>query len=607
MALWSANFRRNQGVGMSTSEVSLQVLPGGIELDKRAGEIRKEGLKISLPEQLFRLLVLLMEHPGEVVTREEIRNSLWSDSFVNFDDSIDSAIKRLRHCLEDSAENPRFIETLRGHGYRFAVPVEHITSLPSVHGGGLDVVEPRVAVLPFENLSGDPADEHLVDGLTDALITALAKVSSLHVKPRSSVMVYKDARKTLSATGRRLKVDAVVQGAVVRCGSSVRVTAQLLSVATEEHLWAESYDHEFHNLLAFQTDVAGAIVEQVTDKLAPGYRHLLPSAHPRRPAAYEAYLKAHHVFKNFTDEGLWKARHYWKRAVHEDPDYAKAYAGLAESYNMLGITGLLPATDALARAREAAKKALELDESLSEAHTALAFTQMLEWDWAGAGNEFKRALQLDPNLTTGNPCHYVEYLMAIGRPETAIAELERAQEFQPLSLFLSVILGWVYYANRYYDRAVRQHQKVLAIDPHFGMAHWCLGMDYSQKRRYKAAIEECRKARLLGGPRNVLTSIGYAYAMMGDKDRAQQTLKELRRLLRTSYSPPYAFAAIYAGLGETNAAFDWLRRAYEAHDVGLIWLKWDPQFDNLRSDPRFRDILNGMGLQPAAHSYSAAD
>ena len=252
---------------MSISEISLQILPGGIELDRRAGEIRKEGLKISLPEQLFRLLVLLMDHTGEVVTREEIRNNLWSDSFVNFDDSINSAIKRLRQCLDDSAENPRFIETLPGYGYRFTVPVEHITALPHVQAGAAELVEPRVAVLPFENLSGDPADKYLVDGLTDALITALAKVSSLHVKPRSSVMVYKDARKGLSATGRKLKVDAVVQGSVVHCGSNVRVTAQLLNVATEEHLWVESYDHDFHDLLAFQTEVAGAIAAQVTDKL----------------------------------------------------------------------------------------------------------------------------------------------------------------------------------------------------------------------------------------------------------------------------------------------------------------------------------------------------
>ncbi len=605
MAPRGATFRLTWGARMSISEISLQILPGGIELDRRAGEIRKEGLKISLPEQLFRLLVLLMDHTGEVVTREEIRNNLWSDSFVNFDDSINSAIKRLRQCLDDSAENPRFIETLPGYGYRFTLPVEHITSLPNVHAGAAEVVEPRVAVLPFENLSGDAADEYLVDGLTDALITALAKVSSLHVKPRSSVMVYKDARKGLSATGRKLKVDAVVQGSVVHCGSNVRVTAQLLNVATEEHLWVESYDHDFHDLLAFQTEVAGAIAAQVTDKLKPGYRHLLPSAHRRRPAAYEAYLKAHYVFKNFTDEGLWKARHYWKKAVHEDPDYAKAYAGLAESYNMLTITGALPVTDALAQSREAAKKALELDDSLSEAHASLGFTHMLEWDWASAGREFKRALQLDPNLITGNPCHYIEYLMAVGRSAEAITEVERVQEIQPLSIFLGLVLGWAYYANQYYDQAVRQHQKVLAIDPNFAFGHWCLGMDYSQKRKFKLAIEECRKARLLGGTRTVLSALGYAYAMAGDKERAHQVLKELKGLLRTTYAPPYSFATIYAGLGEKDAAFDWLGRACDAHDAGLIWIKWDPQLENLRTDPRFQILLSRVGLHSPALSDRA--
>jgi TolB-like protein/Tfp pilus assembly protein PilF len=459
--------------------------------------------------------------------------------------------------------------------------------------------------LPFENLSGDAADEYLVDGLTDALITALAKVSSLHVKPRSSVMVYKDARKGLSATGRKLKVDAVVQGSVVRCGSNVRVTAQLLNVATEEHLWVESYDHDFHDLLAFQTEVAGAIAAQVTEKLKPGYRHLLPSAHRRRPAAYEAYLKAHYVFKNFTDEGLWKARHYWKKAVHEDPDYAKAYAGLAESYNMLTITGALPVTDALAQSREAAKKALELDDSLSEAHASLGFTHMLEWDWASAGREFKRALQLDPNLITGNPCHYIEYLMAVGRSAEAITEVERVQEIQPLSIFLGLVLGWAYYANQYYDQAVRQHQKVLAIDPNFAFGHWCLGMDYSQKRKFKLAIEECRKARLLGGTRTVLSALGYAYAMAGDKERAHQVLKELKGLLRTTYAPPYSFATIYAGLGEKDAAFDWLGRACDAHDAGLIWIKWDPQLENLRTDPRFQKLLSRVGLHSPALSDRA--
>jgi TolB-like protein/Tfp pilus assembly protein PilF len=566
--------------------------------------MRKQGLKISLPGQLFRLFVLLVEHAGEVVTREEIRNFLWSDSFVNFDDSINSAIKRLRQCLEDSAENPRLIETLPGHGYRFAVPVERITPHSTLDAGAGDTVRPRVAVLPFQNLSGDASDEYLANGLTDALVTALAKVPALRVKPLCSMMVYKGARKGFSEAGGKLKVDVVVQGAIVRSGSSVRVTAKLLSVTTEELLWAESYDHEFHDMLAFQTDVAGVIAKQLTDQLTPGWRPVLSRVRPRRPAAYEAYLKAHHVFKNLTAEGLWKARHYWKKAVHEDPDYANAYAGLAESYNMLGIAGLLRATDALAQAREAAKKALEIDGSLSEAHTALACTHMLEWDWAGAGREFRQAIQLDPSLATGNPCHYAEYLMAVGEPGKAISELERAQEIQPLSLILRVILGWVYYGSRYYDRAVRQHQKLLAFDSHFALTHVCLAMDYSQKRWYRAAIEQCRKAKFSGGTRDVLRALGYAYAKAGEKDRARQILKESRELTRDSCSTQYAFATVYAALGEKDAAFDWLGRAYEVRDAGLIWLNWDPQLENLRSDARFQSLLRGMGLHPRAECDS---
>lgn len=586
----------------------MQTIPGDFELDKRAGELRKDGLTIRLPEQLFRLLALLAEHSGQVVTREQIRSSLWSDRFVNFDDSINSAIKRLRQCLEDSAMNPRLIKTLPGRGYRFAVPTEPIRPISSVEADAGDALEPRLAVLAFRNLSGNPAEDHLAAGLTDALVTALTKVPKLHVVSRRGGPAKRGADRGAAVTGRISKVDAVVRGTVLRSGNCVRVTVQLLQVATEEYLWAENYDYMLSEILAFHSDVSGAIADHVSEKLLPGRPHRLPApVHPRRPAAYQAFLKGHHVFKNVTDEGLWKARHYWKKAIREDPDYAKAYAGLAESYNMLGVTGLLPALEAMGQAREAATKALEIDESLSEAHNALGFTRMVEWDWEGAGKEFRRALQLDPNFMSGNPCHYVEYLLAIGRPETAVAELERAQEMQPLSLFLSVILGWAYYGARQYDKAVRQHRRVVAIEPHFGMAHWCLGLDYSQMHKYRPAIEEFQKATLSGGPHNAFAAAGYAYAMMGDLERAEHTVKEMKRLLRTTHTPPYAFAAIYAGLGETDAAFDWLSRAQKAHDVGLVWLKWDPQFDNLRSDPRMQGILVGIGLQASAYSSSAAD
>jgi TolB-like protein/Tfp pilus assembly protein PilF len=593
---------------MADSVTSLQGIPGDFELDAKAGELRKNGSTVRLPEQLFRLLTLLTQRSGEVVTREEIRSILWSDRFVNFDDSINSAIKRLRQYLDDSAINPKLIKTLPGRGYRFAMPTEPIKPLHTVETDAPDVKEPRLAVLPFRNLSSNPAEEHLAAGLTDALVTAMAKIPKLHVIARRGGQGNKGLDHALSASDRKLKVDALLQGAVLRSGNRVRVTVQLINTATEEYLWAESYDYSFRDILAFHSDVSGAIAEHVAEKLVPESRpRVSASSQSRHPAAYQAYLKGHSVFKNVTDEGLWKARHYWKKAIREDPDYAKAYAGLAESYNMLGITGLLPASNALVQAREAATKALEIDESLSEGHTALAFTRMLEWDWEGAGKEFRRALQLDPNFTTGNPCHYVEYLLAIGRPEMAVAELERAQEIQPLSLFLSVILGWAYYGTGQYDKAIWQHRRVVSIDPHFSMAHWCLGLDYIQKRRYRAAIDSFQKARLLGGPHNAIFANGYTYAAMGDKERAQQTLKELKRTLKTSYTPPYAFAAIHAGLGEYDAAFECLDHACKAHDVGLIWLNWDPQFDSLRSDPRFEAILKTIGLKPSAYAATAAD
>jgi TolB-like protein/Tfp pilus assembly protein PilF len=593
---------------MPESGANFHEISGEFELDPRAGELRKHGVSIRLPGQLFSLLAYLAERPGQVVTREEIRSGLWPDRFVNFDDSINSAIKRLRQCLADAGMNPRLIRTLPGRGYRFTLPTEPLLPVAKEDADPSAPGEPRMAIVPFRNLSGNPAEENLVAGLTDALVTALAKVPKLHLISRRVAQGGKSSDQMVSETGKKLKVDAMLNGTVLRSGNRVRVTVQLLDVATEEYLWAESYDYLFRDILAFHADVSGAIAEHVSEKLLPGSRQrIAPGVRPRQPAAYQAYLKGHHVFKNVTDGGLLKARHYWKKAIHEDPEYAKAYAGLAQSYNMLGVTGLIPAMEAMVHSREASTKALELDETLSEAHTALGFTSMLEWDWDGAGKEFRRALQLDPNFTTGNPCHYVEYLLAIGNPETAVAEMERAQENQPLSLFLSVILGWAYYGTRQYDKAIWQHRRVVSIDPNFSMAQWCLGLDYLQKRRYRSAIDAFQKCRLLRGPHNAVSCLGYTFAMMGEKEKAQHHMKELRRGLKSSYIPPYAFASIHAALGELDAAFECLDQSCKAHDVGLIWLKWDPQFDNLRSDPRFQDILNTIGLYAPALTASAAD
>jgi TolB-like protein/tetratricopeptide (TPR) repeat protein len=588
---------------MPIPEGTLRVLPGGIAIDGRTGEVQKNGLRFSLPGQLFRLLALLGERPGEVVTREEIQSSLWADSFVNFDDSINSAMRRLRQILESAIGESPLIETVSGRGYRLVVPGLRTNTPLALRENPTESDKPRLAALPFNNLSGNPGEEFFAESLTDAVITALAKIPALSVKPRCSVMGYKKLRAGLAATGRRLKVDAVLQGSVVQFEGRLRVTAQLLSVATEEHLWADSYGCDSGDLLDFQMEVAGRISEQVALKLAPAWKRRR-SYVPPMPFAQNAHMKAHHTFSTFTNDGFWRARRYWKEAVRQDPRYAQAFAGLAESCNMLGMTGLLNSKDALGEAQIAAKRAVEIDDSLPEGHSALAHTYAVEWKWEAAAREFQRALELDPNMTTGNPCHYVEFLMAAGEPDESIKEIERIREAQPLASFLGVVVGWAYYGNRSYDLALRQHQGVLRNAPKLGVTHVMLGLDYSQKKRYRAAIEHCGKVTSTSGTRLALNALGYIYATAGEKDGAKEILNELKRLLRSGYASSYASAAIYAGMGEVNAAFDCLYRAYEVHDPELMWMKWDPQLDNLRSDPRFQSLISRMGLPGAMPNRS---
>jgi TolB-like protein/Tfp pilus assembly protein PilF len=596
---------------MSDSDDAVQVLPGGIRLDRRAGEVCKNGLKIVIPEQLVRLLSLLGEHPGEVVTREEIRNSLWSDTYVNFNDSINSAIRRLRNYLGDGAGSSQLIETLPGHGYRLILPASRPDSIAAFRENGQSQAKPNLAVLPFENLSGNPADECMADCLTDAIITELAKIPGVSVKPRCMVMAYKLTRPRLATLGRKLNVSMVLQGSLVRFEDQLRITAQLLSVAQEEHLWTESYSCRTSDVLAFQMEVAQRITRQIAQKLAPAWKPRGPYISPVR-VAQDSFLKAHHYFESFTNDGFWKARQYWKKAVREDPSYPQAYAGLAETYNMLGMTGLLDSSDAIEEARGAAETAIKIDESLAEGYSALAQTYCVEWNWAAAEREFDRALQLDSALTDSNPCHYVEFLLAVKGPKQTIMEIERLCAAQPSPVFLGLMLGWAHYANHDYDSALREHREVIRMNPNHTLAHLLLALDLSQQKEHGAAVEECYKVLSLGKTRLALNAVGYIYAAAGDRDRAKEILNQLKRLHRMSFASPYAVAAIYAGLGEANAAFDFLERAYEWHDPELTWVRWDPQLENLRSDYRFQSLLNRIGLQalpkkshPENHSMAA--
>ena len=450
---------------------------GAFEVDLRAGELRKNGTKIRLQQQPFRVLALLLERHGEVVTREELRRAIWPDAVVDFDEGLDATIYKLRNALGDSAENPRFVETLPRRGYRFIGVVDGAVASDGAHeeppreqraagarskrwsvalgalalavalslasnigglrdrlmGGATSERIHSIAVLPLRNLSGDPAQEYFADGMTEALITSLGRVGGLRVISRTSAMHYKGSHQTLPEIARQLHVDAVVEGAVLREGNRVRITTQLVEASTDRHLWAESYEGDLRNVLALEDKVARAITNEVKIRLSLQEQTRLASARPVNPEAYDAYLKGRYQWDDWTEVGLKKSIEYFAHAVKQDPDYAPAWAGLADAYVLMSLFGFVPSDVALPKAKAAALRAIQLDQTLSEAHVSLAGIHLhLEWSWSASEAELRQAIALNPNNALAHQ-FYGYYLSALGRFDAAIAEMERALEIDPLS------------------------------------------------------------------------------------------------------------------------------------------------------------------------------
>ena len=581
---------------MALSGASQVIRFAGFELDLRTAELSSTGVKTTLPQQPFRILTLLLEHGGEVVTREALRRRLWSnDVFVDFDDGLNSAIRRLRLALGDSAEHPRLLETLPRHGYRLKAQIQQ-TDLSSLGTEGHSSQSFRVAVLPLENFSGDPNDEHLADSMTDAIITALAKIPHLGVISRTSVMAYKNARKILPQIARELRADALLEGAIVRSGDRVRITVQLLDATIDQHLWAESYDRELVDKLKLHEEVSHAIAAEVPSRLSRS-RVRSATAFSLGQEAYNSYLKGRYLIENTgrNDDGLKKATVFFEEAVNEAPLFAQAYAGIAESYDMSAIFGLLPTRQASAKAQQAARRAIEIDPSISEAHAALGYALMLVWDWQEAGREFQQAIELNANNLIAHRW-YAEYLMAVGQAGRSIGEIERAREIEPLSAITNSTLGWLYYGARRFEKAVQQFRRTVELDENFAATHFCSGMVQAQLGKYKEAIAEYERAKALGGTVHVVRGLGFLYGIAGEKARAQEVIQESKRLAKTGCSVAYATASIYAGLGEKAQAFEWLNKAYDDCCAEMTWLKWDPQLDTLRTDPRFHRLLERVGL-----------
>jgi serine/threonine-protein kinase len=457
-----------------------------------------------------------------------------------------------------------------------------------------------VAVLPLENLSGDPAEDYFADGMTDALISSLAKMGALRVISRTSVMLYKGARKSLPEIARELNVDAVVEGSVMRSAQRVRVTAQLVHAATDRHLWSESYERDMTDVLALQSDVARAIAEGVQLKLTPKQKAgLKKKSAPMSPAAYEAYLKGRYHWNKRSVEGLERAIHYFQEAIGQDRKYAPAYAGLADSYALLGTVpyDAMPPRDAMPKAKEAAVAALSIDETLAEAHASLAYIKLsYDWDFEDAEKEFNRAIALNPGYATAHQW-YALYLTAMGWTEQAIAEIKIAQNYDPLSVVINTTAALVYNFARQFDQAIEQCLKVFEVFSGFPLAHFERGRAYEQKGLFEEALAEHQNARTFSGdtPQTV-ASVGHALALLGRAEEAHKVLDELLEIGERKYLPAIYLAGIFTGLNDKDQAMHWLEKAFLDHSDYLVYLQMEPTFDSLHSDPRFQDLARRIGL-----------
>lgn len=567
---------------------------GIFEVDLRAGELRRQGLKVKLQHQPFQILAMLLNRPGEVITRAEVRSRLWAaNTFVDFDRGLNRAMNRLREALGDSADCPLFVETLPGRGYRFIAPVERSGAKTSVSGESHRIKS--LAVLPLENLSADPAQDYFADGMTDELITALAKIVSLRVISRTSIMQYKGVRKSLPSVARELGVDAILAGTVLYSGSRVRITAQLVRAWDESHLWAEKYERDLGDILILQGEVAQAISAQLQIKVTPPERAGLSEAHSVVPRAYEAYLQGIFFRDKWTQTALMKSIELFTEANQLDSTFARSYAGLSQSYCALGILGSLPAAEVYPKAKVAAVRALELDETVAEAHSSLAeVRKAFDWDWLAAQLGYQRALELNPSNAKAH-MWYADWLSKMGRNAEATEEAERARELAPFSVDCCSFLGLILYRSRIYQEAMVVCRRAVEFDPYYPVAHWFLGLIYQQTGELPTAITELNKAADLSDAPIYRALLGHLYALVGDKARALSTIVELNTLSRERYVSPLDIAVVYTGIGDRNSAFEWLEKAYQQRVMRIQELP-DPVFDSLRLDDRFDNLMQRIGL-----------
>jgi TolB-like protein/DNA-binding winged helix-turn-helix (wHTH) protein/Tfp pilus assembly protein PilF len=637
---------------------------GTFELDPHSAELRRQGLKIKLQKKSFQLLLILLERAGNVVAREELRAGLWpADTFVDFDANIKTALNRLRQSLGDPAEHPIFIETVPKAGFRFIAPVIRVAGVGGIDGidtaergaaaeegstsaveypgarfgwsrasGSAAVVavvavvaiavfvlrrsstsEPSssrpvvLLVLPFDNLSGDPSQQYFSDGVTDEMIASLGQQAprQLSVIARASAMQYRGTHKPLSQVARELGgVDYILEGSVRRSGSHVAINTELSRIPDHSVLWAQSYESEVADVLVLQQDVAEKVSHSLVEKLV-----LTSRAHARvapNPRAHDAFLMGLYYQQNKrTNENMLKALKYFQEAIHQDPDYAEPYAGLAYVYMLAAGWELIEPADAYPKAKAAAERALQLDPNLAEAHMTLAAVEHeYYWKWSEAETEFRRAIELNPNSSLAHK-GYAEFLVHAGRNEEAVDEVERAVSLDPLALGVRVFRAFVYLYAKRYDQAIHECKAVIEIDPQFYSAYYLLGGVYQVVGQYTDAIAQFQAAQQFSaGSPKMLAALARTYALAGQREDALRLLSIVEQHKKQRYISPYSLATIYAGLGDKGRAFDLLAKATRERSSDLMYLRHEPGLENLHEDPRFAELVSKIGFPPEANGRS---
>jgi TolB-like protein/DNA-binding winged helix-turn-helix (wHTH) protein/Tfp pilus assembly protein PilF len=596
---------------------------GGFQLDSDSGELRAKGRTVRLPDQSFRILQVLLERPGELVTREELRARLWAaDTFVDFDAGLNNAVKKLRDALEDSSDHPRFIQTVPRRGYRLIAPIDGPRTARRGRRGAVAIAVALAAlavamsldptrtwlrrrlalssqapairslvVVPFQNLSGDAAQDYFVDGVTDAVTTNLAQIGTLRVISRTSAMQYKGAAKRLTDIARELDVDAAVEGSVSRVGDRIVVRAQLIQAAEDRHLWAETYERDQRDLLMLQADIAMAIARAVHLRMGSDEQQRVARAHTVSPDTYDAYLRGRFEWNRRTPEGMLKAIRCFEEAIAKNSRYAPAYSGLSDTYRFLDMQGLAAPAEAMPKAETAARQALDLDDSLAEAHASLAgVLYRYRWEWQAAEREFRRSLDLEPSYAEGRRA-YGGYLSMMRRFDESLEQFRRARQLNPLSLESSMDFARALFHTGHRDEAIAELNRGRGLFPTSDRADTELAYEYLRQRRWTEAIAVFEKRTRAPRP---MPWLGFAYGVGGRTAEARAILDLLQQRARTNYVSPQLFATVYLGLGERDEVFKCLEQAYEQRAFERGFGEGLVEF--LHDDPRFQDLLRRMGL-----------